>query len=539
MRFVSLVILALLIPTFVFLIGRDLYGIKGAVSESVPSKNVTVAEQRYVFETREATQSPDSGQGEYVNISALNGEMWRSMSGFPSYAKMSFPLPQDREKESGQIVLKLSTVLSSDSQGELRFNINGVQRAKILLDPGVANPEVVLPLRKADLQAGNVIVSLAAIGRTGQDECQSEFSTGALVEIDRASRLELVLNGDPLSFRDQLLVAGDPAAVAWPIAGRDDAPAEGLAGLQAQILADTLNLRLAGRSAFFSDAVADTINLAGKSDSVMDFLQASERRPIASESLDAVISEAALFDTRMFDRKTSWQLPVRLMENGRFVAPAGLHLALKLGALPPEDYWSLGVLQNGRLIHSEITDAGTRLLDRTIPVPADTQTYENMIEIRLEATRTQQFRCGEYPTLYAQIEPATAFTSMRGLETLSESRFYEALANADSIGIEIARPLELSSANAGYDLIGKLVGRIGGKEVKAGVADAGLTAIVGPAASVVDKDYGASPRWLFRLAASLDPNRVLPVSIPLEGNQSGTMLGSEDLVVMFIASDGD
>lgn len=325
-----------------------------------------------------------SPHGPLATIPYGTPEDWTGLSGLQAFGRARFPLPRAVGITGGELVVELTSELEEGAVARLRLNVNGSKRGEIVVESGITEHRVLLPLRAEDFLAEDVQLTLATEGVAPAVVCRPHWDGGVVIRLRPTSHLRLAL-GAPLSDPGDLLVAGGmPARVLWPETG-DAAQRAALLRLAANRPGIAFIAAADAREGDLALTTDEATRLADRHWAAADL---PADWPVPLERLNANLR------LRDLDADTSWRIPYdrRLLPGEG--APDALTLGLRIAAQAPED-WLLTVTQDGRLLHGESL-RGQRLdITRNVRLPAlvgDAPTGTIDVTLRREGDNDDQCR---------------------------------------------------------------------------------------------------------------------------------------------------
>ncbi len=138
------------------------------------------------------------------------------LSGFPSYASFSIPLPRDVDVERAEVRLRLSTDLSEKAVAILKISVNGQRAHEMVLQAGQTDYLFHFPVT-ANLQRQRYIrVGLALDGEVGDIVCKDDEIEGAVVFVRPDSAIDVTLKQPVYSVRDAMVLLPRDVVIALP-----------------------------------------------------------------------------------------------------------------------------------------------------------------------------------------------------------------------------------------------------------------------------------------------------------------------------------
>lgn len=386
-------------------------------------------------------------QFDHTTTIGLQDEGWQALSGFPSFARLSFPLPRNAALVEGRLRLQLHSQLVRGGVGSVRVSINNERRAELVLNPGEEPKTLLLALSAEDLARPNVVVSLAAQGDAFQGACPSRPTRGVVVDILPGTSIELAHSAplsDPFDIwlanrsatelvlvsdatqearADQLLLAArlNQAAINPLFTLPKTVPDAGseTPSIDATIQAARTNLMVidrtqkvplsfdAGKGVF----VVRDPNLAHRflgnalfsrlTDLISD---QADTLPAGSEQIDPN-AIAANSTAQSFYRSNRWRVDYDLIDREQGDAPARLQLALKIAEQQLGEGWIVNVMLNDSLISSDRLNTASEGFAKAVNLPAALVQPKNEITIDLSSTDSSNDLCNPGLQMTAQLLP--------------------------------------------------------------------------------------------------------------------------------------
>jgi len=352
-----------------------------------------------------------------VRVGRPHPSAWLGLQGFPSQTIIRFPIPHDAGLIDGQVQLDLQSELIEQGDGLLRIVINGIERDAIVLERGTHSHRLTYDLTPSDLAAGAIVVTLSGNGTTNYGQiCPTNVTNlGAAIEVLPSSALLLGLDKLPSGPASLAVLLPEPlnlgiSAVPGPSAwatqwlSRQGVPAVLTAGSGENVITVA-----AEGSEAMSVSSGGALSLAGEK-GVQELgklrgaaLPASYGRqwPLP---VDALTTDLL---THTFRGSSRWSLKYKLADLPDGRAPGGVSLSLRTSRLQQGNHWTVRVLLNGSLIHSENYPGDSDTISLTLSLPAELQGLSNELAITLIDNTPNQGICRAGPEAAAQLLPAS------------------------------------------------------------------------------------------------------------------------------------
>ncbi|RED12243.1 hypothetical protein [Pontivivens insulae] len=507
MRLIGIALLAFLLAGVAFLLTERRAEVLAAVPLLSGSERIV-----HRFDQSGAPNLQDVDESfERVWIAAEGTDRWTALSGVPSYATLRFNLPRDVVGLAGELTLDLRSDIAEGTEGEFRINVNGIRRGVLTIRPGMDDYTVKLPLSADDLIRRQLVVSMAMIGDTPSAVCSTDEGYGALLHVEPTSRLTLALEEPITTFADQLLVAGEPAELLWPVADRD---------AQAQALATAVSAQVTGHAVRFvrpdqaTEATIDPADYDGtlppSASAVLPLnwpVQAEE----AGASTDAVT----------FERGANWTFALARSALQDRTLPNRLDLNLRLQPLPGEAAWMLNVQHAGSILYQERI-AGSRTDYRAIIPLGEADDAELLrYEVNLQADWEGRGPCLIRPELTAQLLPSTQISGGQVAPASAMEPLLAALGSTPSIGIQLWTETDVTTANAMMGLAQDLI--VGAAGVEAESDRDVILAMAEPNEALEFARTRPGPAWVRGYFTPGDAAETLP----LEGTMLDVLASSD------------
>jgi hypothetical protein len=433
------------------------------------------------------------------------------LSGLPAYQSASFLVPQDAGAMSGYLEIDLTTQVLPRVEAVLRLTIDNTRRAEILLRPGEAGRSFRIELTAHDLSREKLTVSFALLGSGPQMACSADQGIEAVVEIETTSALHLTLQNALTTPQDRIVGWGGQIRLKWPstdAARRDSlftASAALTAGYPVRFMdTGTAGLTPAQARAAIADNGADIpqpIHLA-------DFYSGASDRN-------------SLFETRSFQRETTWRIAFDTVQTRGAHRPEALELAMILGQHPNGAVWQVTVVMDGGLVAQVTPDAQSGRLQLSLVLPRQSRTNGLAIEITARSEHQPEGLCNDGPVLVAQLLPATRLVP-------GDQSFDDPLADLRR-AVAAAGPVTLNADQQVTPLTATLAAQLLAAlhVVPSGGPKQGVTQIdVLPLGAQIDTAQYAhkGPSWLVTFDADSDMINAQPLTKPITGRTPSVAL---------------
>lgn len=427
-------------------------------------------------------------QFEHTTTIHMQNDSWQALSGFPSFVKLSFPLPRKAELVDGRLRLQLHTQMAQSGVGSVRVAVNDERRAEVVLNPGQEQRSLLLALTPEDLARAHVTVSLSAHGDTFQGVCPSRPARGVVVDILSSSGIELAHAEpleDPLDIwlahgrtsqiqlgsqtgeqdqADQLLLAARlrQASVSTGfVAARASEPAAGLEDNESNFSRLSVNreqeppLIYEPGTATFSFQNPNTLEklLVGDARAqVSDLIK-------GTETTNQSIEKSIVFDTgaQSFFRNNRWRVEYDLVEMERGRAPSRLQLALKMAEQLPGAEWLINVSLNDTLLSSDRLENTSALYTNVIQLPAAAIQAKNEIVIDLMSTQDESDSCDPGLEMTAQLLPDSKLEGVAFLTPEMPVYLIQALARSNAISLVSQDAMSAAQASSSADMLASIL----------------------------------------------------------------------------------
>lgn len=410
------------------------------------------------------SNSSDAWISQFENTTTIGmqDDNWQALSGFPSFAKLNFPLPRNADLIDGRLRLQLHSQLAQGGVGSLRVTVNDERRGEVVLNPGQEQKTLLLGLTPEDLSRPTVTVSLSAHGDIFQGACPSRPARGAIIDVLSGSGVQLAHLAPLADTLDIWLAQARTPQI--PL----DRTSHGKGLADALLLA--ARLRQSGiRTNFVTVSDAEQSNVAGEPIESPSMFVVNREQGMAfafepgeklfsvrdpntagalltgtspvrvsdlipgSDSFEKSNENAEITETNAqnFFRSNRWRVEYNLVDQDGGQAPARLNLALKLAEQQLDEGWLINVRFNNSLLSSERIESEVGTFTKAVLLPGALTQVENEITIDLATTQDSGVGCDPGPELTAQLLPeskleGTAFLGLNVpaylIETLAQSR---------------------------------------------------------------------------------------------------------------------
>lgn len=439
-----------------------------------------------------------ASQFEHTTTIEMRDDSWQALSGFPSFAKYSFPLPQNADLVAGRLRLQLHFQLAQGGVGSLRVAINDVRRAEVVLNQGQEQKTLLLGLSPEDLARSNVMVSLSAQGDIFHGSCPSRPARGAIVDLLPSSGVQLA-HSVPLTDPHDLWSAssrtpqiplvqkntGQDLADALLLAARlrqSDIAANFVTGLESeQTIVSAVPIEnpptlVANREqdiAFAFEPTTATFSVRDPNEAgtllagaapvrVSDLISRSDSRETPDEY--ALIADT---NAQSFFRSNRWRVNYNLVDLDEGQAPKRLKLALKLAEQKLGEEWLINVRFNTSLLSSDRLESELDTFIKAIPLPDALTQVENVITIDLATTQGGNAGCDPGLELTAQLLPESKLDGKAILDLNVPAYLIEILAQSNGIILNAEHAVTPTQAALSADLVAYILP----KEAAVNVAD--------------------------------------------------------------------
>ncbi|MEP0520119.1 MAG: hypothetical protein ABJO09_17260 [Hyphomicrobiales bacterium] len=432
-----------------------------------------------------------NSQFEHTSNIQMQQDTWQALSGFPSFTKLSFPLPRKTELVDGRLRLELYTQLAQSGVGSLRVAVNDERRAEIILNPGQEQRSLLLALRPEDLARNYVTVSLSAHGDAFIGACPSRPARGVVVDVlpssgldlahakpledpmdiwianSRDARIPIGADTDKLRQADQLVLAARlrqaglrsgfvGATTPNPVVEADDKEINSFTRLlinreQSEPLLynrDEIILSLKDPNASRADIFGD------------ENIQLADLIPGASNT-SSVQQNSGIVDTSLqnFFRSNRWRLAYNLLDTDRGRAPSRLQLALNMAEQLPDAEWLVNVSLNDVLLSSSRLGNSDVPYINTVQLPGDLTQIRNEIVIDLRTTRDVSDFCDPGLEMTAQLLPDSGLQGVAFLTPEVPAYLIQTLAGGRAVSVLSEQPITLVQAAASADMLAHILPR--------------------------------------------------------------------------------
>lgn len=440
-----------------------------------------------------AQDGPNSSDGwetqfEHTTKINMQDDGWQALSGFPSFAKISFPLPRKTELIDGRLRLEIQTQMAQSGAGTLRVAVNDERRAEVVLNPGLEQRTLLLALTQEDLGRPNVTVSLSAQGDTFQGSCPSRPARGLVVDVLSSSGVELahltpledpldiwlasvqpprILVGSPSNGQnqaDQLLMAarlrqnGLRANFVVAVTDKDSDLAQELSDSPAMIAVNrkqTLPLIYEPSTTLFSvddpNAISELLT-GGTAIRISELISGAKN----GEQSDDVTAFSDT-NTQSFFRSNRWRVGYNLIETDGGHAPSRLQLSLKLAEQKLGEEWLVNVRLNNSLLSSERLEGSSGTYNKAVILPVALTQPNNEITIDLSTTDDDGNWCDPGLELTAQLLPDSKLEGTAFLTPDLPAYLIQALARASALNLDADVALTPIQAAASADLLAHIL----------------------------------------------------------------------------------
>ena len=348
-----------------------------------------------------ASATPDTpdptGGSDALVVTAHRSNEAILLSGFPSYATVRFPLPQDRPAKAGLLNLDLDVQLAAGGSGALRITIGGRRRGEVIFEPGLKRRSVSVPLEANDLLGPELVVALAAAGRSADLACPTLRDTSFVASVAASSSLSLDV--DALSFEDRWRTLALPVPVTVP-AGEPNAAAQAeTLRLAATLERDGVPTRFVARGSASEPAL--TVDPQADGPFAFDLDQGVLRLRSAELASGIVrlrhrTEATALLDTsvRRFRDAVDWRIPLGSLQNLALEAPPRrFDVAIRLDEPLDEDIRLTAKLNADTLLERGPQRMNDGVLRTSILLPSDAVRAQNELVISLDREGSTKESC--------------------------------------------------------------------------------------------------------------------------------------------------
>lgn len=452
---------------------------------------------RFVEQTRQLISpdaSPDedrtnaSGnwedQFDHTSVIYRQQDSWQALSGFPSFVRLSFPLPQKAELVDGRLRLELHTQLAQSGVGSVRVAVNDERRAEVVLNTGQEQRSLLLALTPDDLAGAYVTVSLSAHGDAFQGACPSRPARGVVIDVLPSSGLELA-HVQPLDDPMDIWIAHSHTA-RIPLGSATDT------SQQADQVLLAARLRQAGLNSGFARPPApqlvtntdDTVNTVARlmidrgqnapllynrdevafsfkdpNTSLVDLFGEENVKLVdlmsGTSKTNSMKDEPGIVDTSLqsFFRSNRWRLAYDLVETNGARAPSRLQLTLNVAEQLPGADWLVNVSLNDTLLSSNRLQNPGAPYTSVIPLPAVLTQVRNEIVIDLKTTRDDSDLCDPGLEMAAQLLPGSGLEGIAFLSPEMPAYLIQTLAGDRAISFLSEPTITLAQAAASAEML--------------------------------------------------------------------------------------
>ena len=396
-------------------------------------------------------------------------EKWRVMTGFPSYASLSFPLPKHTPIEAGQFILEFKIQLPKSGGGALRVVVNNEKRAELLFDANREKYRVIIALTDKELTASTIDIALSADGYGAGGECPDDRSRAAIIEISPRTRLELDLKEPLTHLSDIALFAGTPIRISVP---SDD---NQLA--RERSLALALALRQRGDEVVFDaptkkgaltvrvdprvkmpryDERTNQIVLSGPLHIDEVFSSRSSKRWGSTQKILVDALDAQVY-ARQFRHEIKWRIDFDLkdMPDGKAPSEFNLELFRSITSENPSSILTLSL--NGRLLYSGGLRGRNNPLKSAYKLPSSAIALRNTLEISLNTNEDRIGVCNPGRDAFAQLLKSSTLAELEKPVLTSETGLPYRLAQHDSLNINIPNALTKAELDEVLSFVQKIL----------------------------------------------------------------------------------
>jgi hypothetical protein len=203
--------------------------------------------------------------------------------------------------------------------------------------------------------------------------------------------------------------------------------------------------------------------------------------------------QSSLFETRNFQRETTWRSGFDATQTLGAHRPETLELAMILGEHPNDAAWQVIIVMDGGFVGQVAPDSQSGRLQLSLPLPPQRRTQGLAIEITLRSAHQPEGLCNDGPILVAQLLPITRLIQGDQFfdDPLSDLR--RALTKAGPVTLNASQQVTPLTATLAAQLLGPL------QIETLGSPENGLTQIdVLPLGAQIDAEPGAHKEqsWL-------------------------------------------
>jgi hypothetical protein len=320
-------------------------------------------------------------------------------------------MPIDTRPISGYLQIDITSQVLDDVNGVFRVSINNTKRGELLLYPGVAGRSLVVPLSPSELAKERLVVSFSTLGTHATQSCTSKDGISSIVEVETTSGLFLELDGAVVTPRDRFFSNGGIIPIAW---SNDFSSSEKIKVIQ---LASDL-MREKHKVVFDGSPPSDALI----SSELMDLKNGLPELKIEPTRWPyPVAKRGANFGLRRFYETTNWRIKYQPHSFPEQSLPKAFDLHMTLSGIRANEVWTIAVTLNGYLIHQDTIGFDQRSYRTSIPLAQTDQTANNLIEVTLSSSQSNEGICNEGPILLAQLEQDSAL--LKGDKHLEDTLF--------------------------------------------------------------------------------------------------------------------
>lgn len=427
-------------------------------------------------------------QFQYTSTIPMQDDTWQALSGFPSFTKLSFPLPQKTELIDGRLRLQLHTQLVQSGVGSVRVAVNDERRAEIVLNPGQEQKSVLLALTPEDLARAYVTVSLSAHGDAFQGACPSRPARGVVVDVLSGTGLELA-HAKPLEDPfDIWLVRGHTAQISLGSSTNDQNQAD-------QLLLATRLRQARVTSGFVAAPVSEPVVSVEDADTGLSRLSINRQQDQAliyepsnatfsfqnpntlerllvhgdrvylsdlisgTENTGHTSEKPLVLDTgaQSFFRSNRWRIAYDLVDMERGRAPSRLQLALKMAEQLPGADWLVNVRLNNMLLSSDRLESSGAPYIKTLLLPAAMTQARNEIIVDLTTTQDDSNFCDPGLEMTAQLLPDSKLEGIAFLTPEIPAFLIQELARSNAVNLVSNGAITPVQAAASVDMLASIL----------------------------------------------------------------------------------
>lgn len=370
-------------------------------------------------------------QGQTATIRLASPDRPLIMSGLPAYQSASFLVPRDAGAISGYIEIDLTTQVLPGVQAILRLNIDNTRRGEVLLRPGETGRSLRIELTPHDLSRERLTVSFSLQGSTPQTVCTATHGVEAVVEIEPSTAMHLTLQNALSTPQDRIAAWGGQMHLRWPTKN---------AGLRDSLTAASAGLR-AGYPVRFVEDGTEGLTATQARAALFDTAIPVPRPMHITDFYGGAPERNSLFETRRFQRETTWRIGFEAEQTFGARRPETLELAMRLGQHPNGATWQVTIVVDGGLVDQVTPDPQSGRLELSLSFPLRSKADGLSIEITARSAFQPEGHCNDGPILVAQLLPSMRLTQ-------SDQTFDDPLSDLRR-AIAMAGPVTL---NASHDL---------------------------------------------------------------------------------------